>query len=215
MKASRLGAPAGRLVLIAAAIGCVFGPLMALVVTWQGAVLLGWDAAATFFVTSVWLKIGRLDAAATKTVAVREDPSVVLADLMIIGAGLACLGAVGLVLIKAANSHGELKALLISIGVLSVGLSWAALHSVFTLRYARLFYRSDPPGGIDFNEDGLPDYLDFAYLSFTIGLTFQVSDTNLTSKGFRRLALRHAILSFLFGAVIIGLTINVVASLLH
>jgi uncharacterized membrane protein len=82
------------------------------------------------------------------------------------------------------------------------------------LRYARLYYRSGQIGGIDFNEEGPPDYLDFAYVAFTIGLTFQVSDTNLSSKQIRRLALRHALLSYLFGAVIIGLTINVVATLL-
>lgn len=67
---------------------------------------------------------------------------------------------------------------------------------------------------INFNEDEPPAYLDFAYVAFTIGLTFQVSDTNISSKRIRRLALRHAVLSFLFGAVMIGLTINVLASLL-
>ena len=117
-------------------------------------------------------------------------------------------------LFKAAHSHGGLKALLIGIAVLSVTLSWAAVHTVFTLRYAREYYGGKPGGGIDFNGEDAPDYLDFAYTAFTIGLTFQVSDTNLTSKRIRRIALRHAILAYLFGAIIIGLTINVVATLL-
>jgi uncharacterized membrane protein len=98
--------------------------------------------------------------------------------------------------------------------VLSVALSWFCVHTVFTLRYARAYYSDHKVGGINFNEDEPPAYLDFAYVAFTIGLTFQVSDTNLTSKAVRRIALRHALVSFLFGAVMIGLTINVLASLL-
>ena len=208
-------APAARPVLAAAAVGCVVGPLTALFIAWQAAPLLGWDAGACVFLTWVWSAIARLDATGTKNAAAREDPSVAVADVVIIGAGLACLGAVGFVLIEAAHSHGGTKALLIAIGVMSVAFSWACLHTVFTLRYARAYYGGKTAGGINFNEESPPDYLDFAYVSFTIGLTFQVSDTNLTSKRIRRIALRHALLSFLFGAVIIGLTINVVASLLH
>ena len=105
------------------------------------------------------------------------------------------------------------KAYLIALGVLSVALSWALVHTVFTLRYARSFY-SAPDGGIDFNEDDAPTYLDFAYLALTIGMTFQVSDTNLTTKRIRRIALVHAMFSYLFGAIIVALVINVVSSLL-
>jgi uncharacterized membrane protein len=93
-------------------------------------------------------------------------------------------------------------------------LSWGLVHTVFSLRYARSYY-SRPVGGIDFNEDDPPTYLDFAYLAFTIGMTFQVSDTNLMNKKIRRVALSHALLSYLFGAVIVALVINVVSSLLH
>jgi uncharacterized membrane protein len=81
------------------------------------------------------------------------------------------------------------------------------------LRYARLYY-NDPRGGIEFAEpDKTPDYLDFVYVSFTVGMTFQVSDTDIQSSRIRRTVLRHALLSFLFGAVILGVTVNVVASL--
>jgi uncharacterized membrane protein len=82
------------------------------------------------------------------------------------------------------------------------------------LRYARGYY-SEPGGGIGFNEEDLPAYLDFAYFSFTIGMTFQVSDTNISRKDIRSLALHHALLSYLFGAVILATAINVFASLLH
>jgi uncharacterized membrane protein len=73
-------------------------------------------------------------------------------------------GAVGLVLLKAGHSSGGSKAAYILIGVVSVALSWAALHTVFRLKYARLYY-SGKKGGIDFNEDADPDYFDFAYLA--------------------------------------------------
>ena len=82
------------------------------------------------------------------------------------------------------------------------------------MRYARTYY-AKPVGGIDFNEDDPPTYLDFAYLALTIGMTFQVSDTNLMTKNIRRIALSHALLSYLYGAVIVALVINVVSSLLH
>jgi uncharacterized membrane protein len=199
--------------LIAVLAGFVVGPLSALVVPWQACPLLGWDAAASVYLVWVWAVIHRLDEKATARAAAREDPSAAVADAVIIGAGLACLGAVSLVLLKAANSTGGAKALLIGLGVLSVALSWGCVHTVFTLRYARAYY-SGTAGGISFNEDEPPAYLDFAYVAFTIGLTFQVSDTNLSSKPIRRLALRHALLSYLFGAVMIGLTINVLATLL-
>ena len=88
------------------------------------------------------------------------------------------------------------------------------VQTVFTLRYARLYYGGFA-GGIDFNEDDPPDYRDFSYLAVTIGMTYQVSDTNLGAKAIRRTATRHALLSYLFGTVVVAVMINVVASLLH
>ncbi len=207
--------PAVRPVIFAGAVGAAVVGGSCPFVVWQAASLLGWVAAALAYLGWVWRSIAGLDAGATSRLATREDPSVAVTDLIIIGAGLACLGAVGLVLVKAAHSHGGTKALLIALGVLSVALAFACVHTVFTLRYAREYYGTGNGDGIDFHSDERPDYFDFAYVAFTIGLTFQVSDTDLVSRRIRRVALRHALVSFLFGAIIIGLTINVVASLLH
>ncbi|MHB8449995.1 MAG: DUF1345 domain-containing protein [Mycobacteriales bacterium] len=157
---------------------------------------------------------GQLSAAATKAHAAREDPSIRMSELIVLAAGVALLAAVGLVLIRACHAMGATKAYLIALGVVSVALSWALVHTLFTLRYARTYYEK-PEGGINFNETDPPTYLDFAYVELTIGMTFQVSDTNLGSKPIRRIALTHAALSYLFGAVIVALAINVVASLLH
>lgn len=206
--------PAGRRVALAVPIGTAIGALALLIVPWQAAVLIGWSAAALFYVVGVWAAVQSFDAATTKKHAVREDPSVATTDLLVVSAGVASLAAVGLALVKAGNAHGGTKAYLIVIGLFSVAVAWAAVHTVFTLRYARLYY-SPPTGGIDFNEADDPTYVDFAYLALTIGMTFQVSDTDLTSKPVRRSALHHALLSYLFGAVVVALVINVVSSLLH
>jgi uncharacterized membrane protein len=154
----------------------------------------------------IWSVVGRLSPEETRSHATREDTSIQLTELIVLAAGVAVLAAVGLALVRAGNATGGTKAYLITLGVVSVALSWGMVHTVFTLRYARTFYYQpvDPPS-----------YLDFAYLALTIGMTFQVSDTNLTTKSIRRIALSHALLSYLFGAVIVALVINVVSSLLH
>jgi uncharacterized membrane protein len=88
------------------------------------------------------------------------------------------------------------------------------VHTMYTLRYAHLYYR-DPEGGIDFNTDELPNYHDFAYFAFTIGMSFAVSDTNVMGSKVRHTVTRHALLSYLFGAIIVGTTINVMAGFVH
>jgi uncharacterized membrane protein len=206
--------PAGVRIAITSSIGICGGLVASLFTIWEAAILIGWDVNVVGLITWIWLALWRLDADATKSHASREDPSIRLSEGIVLSSGVALLAAVGLVLIRAGNAVGGTKAYLIALGVLSVALSWVLVHTVFTLRYARNYYLA-PTGGIDFNEEDPPTYLDFAYLALTIGMTFQVSDTNLTSKNIRRIALGHAMLSYLFGAVIVGLVINVVASLLH
>ena len=199
--------------LLSAAVGVAVGATASAWLAWQPAILLGWDAAGVTYLVWTWSAIWAMSGEETRRHSRSEDPSRRLAELIVLAAGVALLGAVGLVLVRAASSHGGSKALLISIGVASVLLSWFAVHTVFTLRYARAYF-GEPGGGVDFNQDALPSYLEFAYLAFTIGMTFQVSDTDLQSKIVRRMALGHMLLSYLFGAVIIALAINVVASLL-
>jgi uncharacterized membrane protein len=131
---------------------------------------------------------------------------------VLIGAGAASLVAVGFVLGEAGRAAAPESGLLTALALGSVALAWTSVHTVYVLRYARLYY-SDPVGGIDFGPEP-PDYIDFAYLAITIGMTFQVSDTNLTLKRVRRVALHHALLSYLFGTVIVAITVSTVASLL-
>lgn len=199
--------------LVAGGVGLVSGTVSTTLVTWQAAILVGWDFAAAFLLAWTWVDIARLNAPGTRAHANREDPSRRLSEIIIIASGVALLAAVGLLLVRAGHTHGPTKAYLIGIGILSVILSWGTVHTIFALRYTRAYYRGADQG-VDFNEEDPPAYLDFAYLSFTIGMTFQVSDTDLTTKSVRRIALGHALLSYLFGAVMLALSINVVAGLL-
>jgi uncharacterized membrane protein len=176
-------------------------------------ILVGWDVTVVIYLVWVWSSVWRLDPSVTARLAKREDPSTAVAELMVLAAGTALLGAVGFALVKAGQATGGMKAYLIALGLLSVVLSWTVVHRVYMLRYARAYY-SEPDGGIEFNEEEPPTYTDFAYFSFTIGMCFQVSDTSITSKAVRRITLHHALLSYLFGAVLLGLVINVVAALL-
>lgn len=178
----------------------------------QVAPLIGWDTAALAFVLWLGTVVARSDEARTSDLAQAEDSSKPATDLVLLTAAVASLVGVGLLLSQGAQKNGPSPALAITISLSSVVLSWAVVHLVFTTRYAKLYYQT-PEGGIDFNEGDPPRYLDFAYLAFTIGMTFQVSDTDLETKAIRGTALRHALLSYAFGAVILATTINLIAGL--
>jgi uncharacterized membrane protein len=209
-----LEAPAGRRVAVALVAGIVIATALFWFTRAVIAVLVGWDGAATIYLLWAWAAVWHLDAGGTRDLAASESLTGAAMELVVLGACIASLAAVGLAMLGAGHATGSMKVTLISIGVLSVVLSWTVVHTVFTLRYARAYY-STPPGGIDFNDQDPPTYRDFAYFSFTIGMTFQVSDTTITAKPVRLITLRHALLSYLFGAVILAVAINVFASLLH
>lgn len=174
--------------------------------------LFGWITAASIFVVWTWLDIWPQDAAATAAHARLEDPSRSVADLACLSAATASLVAVGILLVGAGSAKGTTKLLEIGLAIAAVLAAWALVHTVFTLRYARAYF-GPGLGSIDFNQEGPPRYSDFAYVAVTIGLTFQVSDTDLRSTTFRRLAVQHMLLSYLMGAVIIAITINLVAGM--
>ena len=196
---------------VCVAIGLVAAAPLAVFTPWQVSVLGGWDATAFAFIFIVWLGVRGKDSAATEALATREDDSRTAADLILIAASVASLVGVAFALLKAATASGPAHALITAVAVGSVLLSWASIHAIFTLRYARLYYAGG--GGIDFHAADRPDYGDFAYVALTIGMTFQVSDSDLTAKSIRMAALRHALLSYLFGVVVVAMTINVVAGL--
>jgi len=216
--ADRLPAASGRVtsarmkLLVSFGAAVVVGVAVALAGAGRAIPLISWDVLALVYGIWTWSTVWPLDAAATEADAKREDPGRDLTDLVKLGADAASLIAVGLVLFGASSAKGSAEYLEAGLALFSVFVSWTLVHTVFTLRYARLYYL-DGPGGIDFNGTGAPDYADFAYLAFTIGMTFQVSDTNIQSKRIRRTVLRHAWMSFPLLAVIIAASINLVSGL--
>jgi uncharacterized membrane protein len=207
-------APSARRRLAAVAgLGALTGGVAALLAPWQFAALAGWDAAAGLYIAWVWLSVRDFTPEETHDVATREDPSRVSSSLLLVSASVASLVGTGLDLIKATDAHNSGRVALTVVGVLTVALSWTVVHTVFALRYAHEYY-TDPIGGIDFKTDERPDYQDFAYVAFTLGMTFQVSDTDIQARRIRRTALRHALLAYLFGAVILAVVVNLIAGLI-
>jgi uncharacterized membrane protein len=179
---------------------------------WLQAPAAGWATAALVYVAWVWVVIGGLDPDETKLHATTEDPSRAATDLLILVANAASLAAVAVVIVDSHQGGGTRlggAALVLA----SVALSWMLVQTLFTLRYAEHYYGGEKVGGVSFNQDEPPRYTDFAYLATSIGMTYQVSDTNLENPRIRREALKHSLLSYLFGTVILAATINLVLGL--
>jgi uncharacterized membrane protein len=198
--------------MVAAACGVIAGVVALFLGPWQLALLLGWDTVAILLLAWTWATVRRMDSDLTAAIATREDPGRRTSRVLMVAASMISLVGVALGLAKAQSADGLLGPILTGAGVVTVAASWALVHTIFMLRYADLYY-SGEPGGVSFNEDDEPDFFDFAYLAFTIGMTFQVSDTDIEQRDIRRTVLSHAVISYLFGAVIVAVTINVVAGL--
>jgi uncharacterized membrane protein len=209
------GASAATRVGTAAAAGVCAGALASLPGSWQIGTLVGWNAAAVVYVVWSWAMTWHRDPSATARLALREDPGRATADALLLVASVASVLAVALAVAAGGTGGPGARDSRAALAVVSVALSWTVVQTVFTSHYARLYYRR-PGGGIDFNQQAPPPrYSDFAYLAFTVGMTFQVSDTDLETSALRAAALRHALLSYLLGAVILATTINLVAGLLR
>ena len=182
---------------------------------WVEAPAVGWSTAALTYVLWVWIVIGRLDAAGTRAHATAEDPSRRVTDLMILAANVASLAAVAAVVLDSHSSNDGFRLAGGLLALTSVALSWMLVQTLFTVRYAGLYYSTAQRagaavGGIDFNQDEPPQYTDFAYLATSLGMTYQVSDTALQNHAIRAEALKHSLFSYLFGTVILAATINLV-----
>jgi uncharacterized membrane protein len=193
-------------------VGVPAGVLTGVFAGWAYAPVVGWSAAALTFCLVVWILTKGRDAAETAAMATRDDPSPTVTELLVLIANLMSLVAVAFVLVQASSASGAKQGLLAALAVVSVAASWAVVHTLYMLRYAVLYY-SGTVGGIDFNQDELPRFMDFAYVAFTIGMTYQVSDTTLRSSQIRLAVLRHGLQSFIFGSLILATTVNLVAGL--
>src|SRR3954451_15968716 len=152
-------APAGVHLLVAVLAGAIAAGVAAPLLGWATAALTAWVAAALVFLVWTWASLWSLGTDDTAWVAAREDGSRAVRDLVLIGISAGTLMAVALVIFRAHQNPPTR----IVLGVACIAASWLVLNTVFTLRYARLYY-TDPRGGVDFNQEDDPTFSDFAYL---------------------------------------------------
>jgi uncharacterized membrane protein len=174
------------------------------------AVLLGWAVAASGLLFWVWRISWPRDPEGTKRLA-EEEGRTRVTDTAVLGAAVASLAAVVEGLLRAGTKDAVGVATVV-LGVLVVILSWALVNTVFALKYARRYY-SGGDGGIDFGQEEPPAYSDFAYLAFTVGMSFAVPDTQIVDTSIRKVGLGHALLSYVFGTVVIAVAVNLVTNL--
>ena len=183
--------------------------------------MIAWSGVCATFLLSVWTTLAREDYEGTRRLAERADDGRNASRVLLTAGSLINLVSVGAALVRShelGKSGDPLEYVVTVAGVLTVALSWALVHTEAMLHYARLYYDGDD-GGVDFHTDygsgDGPTYRDFAYLAFTVGMTFQVSDTEINDPAIRRAILVHALLAYVFGTVLVALTINGVASLVN
>ncbi len=189
-----------------------------------------WLVYTLVYLGLTWITILTAHPRNLRSLSVAQDTSRTLSFVFVILCAFASLAAVVILFKSGVDEPGHSKNLHVSLAGLVVLSSWFLVHTVFTLRYAHLFYdirgKGDTDnqqkvngelvtGGLDFPADDAPDYLDFAYFSFIIGMTSQVSDVAVQSKTMRRIALIHGILAFFFNTSIIALSINTLSNVLQ
>jgi uncharacterized membrane protein len=204
--------------LISFGIGIIALLILRQYVPWPIQLIGAWMSYAFAVLLLMWIAILGTHPEHLEQIARMEDNSRVVFFLIVIGGAAASLLAVLLLLDLARNLARESLLQLVALAGFSVALSWGLLHTVFALRYAHVYYGDNQSGeingGLEFPGEESPDYLDFVYFSFVIGMTCQVSDVGISSKKMRRLAWLHGVLSFVFNTAIVALGINVFSTVL-
>lgn len=181
-------------------------------------VMIGWDVFSVCMIIISGVIFATMRPRQIRVLAKQEDAGRLVVFAIVLVAILGSL--MGVLLLLQNKDNWELsKGVETFIYLTGVSCSWILLHTMFAYRYALLYYGDHPMDpdthtvGLQIPNELWPDYLDFAYFSFVIGMTFQVSDIEISSRHIRRVALVHGMLSFLFNTVIVALTINVVVDL--
>lgn len=193
--------------------GVVVGAVVTALVDPLLGALVAWTVACAVLLTWVWRICWTRDAAGTEELAEEESRSR-STDVWVLSGAVVSLGAVGAALVRSSGQQDATAVVTVLFGVLAVVLSWALVNTVFAFKYARLYYYDEPDQeGIDFKQEAPPAYSDFAYLAFTVGMSFAAPETEPTSTQVRRVALMHALLSYLFGTGVLAVAINLVTNL--
>jgi uncharacterized membrane protein len=199
-----------------AALGIVCTVILGIATTWRPAtrMLAGWDVAVLVYLVLVFEMMARSKVRDIRQRAAQEDAGQFAILVLAVVAGLASLGAI---LVQLTYNGGGREPAQLWLVVATILLSWAFIHTMFALHYAHEFYGEDegPAGGLTFpGGDDAPDYWDFVYFAFVIGMTSQVSDVMVTSKEIRRTVIAHGIVSFVFNVALLALTINIASGML-
>jgi uncharacterized membrane protein len=169
--------------------------------------LIAWDVTAAIYLVSAYFTIWRSDTSHIRAHAAVADDGRFAILVLTAGAALASLIAIVVGIAEATRGTPQ-----ILLAIATIVLSWAMVHTSFALHYAHDYYRPRVPGGLKFPDEDKPDYWDFIYFSFVIGMTFQVSDVAITDRGIRRTATAHGIVSFIFNTALLALMVNIAAS---
>ena len=200
-----------------------FSILLGLVVTavlfatfdWRVAtkLLVGWDIGVGLYLVLAFSLMARSDVHRIRRRAANQDEGNIVILMLTVAAAIASMAAIFAELATEPGVSRQPAQLILATA--TVVLSWAFIHSIFALHYAHEFYgegRDHKIGGMSFPDDREPDYWDFTYFAFTIGMCAQVSDVTVSSKSIRRTVLAHSVISFLFNAALLALTVNIAAS---
>jgi len=181
--------------------------------------VLSWDVGTLVYLALAWTIIGRADPASTRAHVLSQDQSTFLIFLFVLGASCASVVAIGFVVATIKGLTFWPKVWHLALTITALMSSWTLIHTVFSFHYAHRYYSDEQtkpprPGGLAFPGGGAPDYMDFAYYSFVVGMTSQVSDVAVVSPAMRRMTLVHGLLAFMFNIAVLALSINTIASAL-
>jgi uncharacterized membrane protein len=200
---------------VAGAVGLALAAVLTIATEWRLAtrLLVAWDIAAGLYLILVFDVMAGSDVHRIRARAAEQDEGQVAILVLTVLAALASLGAIVAELGASTGAGVERHPIRLALAAVTILLSWTFIHTIFALHYAHEFYDLETGGGMAFpGGDGEPDYWDFVYFSFVIGMTSQVSDVGITSKTIRRTVTAHGIVSFVFNAALLALTVNLAAS---
>ena len=183
-------------------------------------IMIAWAAFALSFIVTSWIVFFMRTTTEIREHSREEDGSRLYVLLLILLTSFASLFTV-LLLMLSGTAKDTPQIIYIPVAISGMLFSWVMVHTIFSFHYAHLYYANDTNDptkhaeGLEFPKEKKPDYIDFAYFSFVLGMTFQVSDVDITSRVIRRVALFHGMLSFALNTFVVALTINLIAGLMN
>ncbi len=185
-------------------------------------ILCSWNSGMFSFLILTWVVMLNISPAMMRRKARMNDERQSVILVIITTAACASLLAIGYIMREAKTAPSNMLILHLGLSIATIVGSWLLVHTIFTVHYAHGYYQADDQapnekeiGGLDFPETPEPDYWDFLYYSFVIGMTSQVSDVQITTRSMRRLSLIHGVLSFFFNTTILAMSINIIAGLIN